>query len=585
MVEGNYCPKSCLYQLTNDSQPNPKDWDFNFPTGWKASDMAAATSRVFSRIPGTDLPSKDGKRYLLEGFNVVKTGLLAAGWKSVTANNVPTEKNRTFCHTPYMFANGERGGPQATYLVASKARPNFKLWLNTTVDRIQRTSGHATGLVVRASNNGGYAGEIKLTPITGRVIISAGAFGTPKLLFRSGIGPTDQLNIVKSSIDGPLMINSSYWINSPVGYNLDDHLNTDLVLSHPNVTYYDWPASWTSPITADKDLYFNQRSGPFAQSAPNIGPIMFEEIKGPDGIIRQFQWQARVEGSRGQPNGKTMTVSVWLGRGKVSRGRATINSRLTMEVSVLPFGDTNDMATLAKAIDNMVAALAPVKNLTWLLPPTGQTGAQYLATVPLTLNSIGERRSNHWIGTAKMGTDSGPQGGTSVVDIDTKVYGTDNIFVVDASIFPGMVTTNPSALIVTAAEKASERILALPAVVPIAKWQQCGGVHYNGAQVCAAGSTCQFQNPYYWQVSTLFFCFVCCLVIVKLTIVVVLVSVQSTEKRGRIESMWRWVFGMKLAEIDLLYIPSSFLVYNSSEKTCTYHQLVLGVLLSFYWSI
>ena len=56
--------------------------------------MAAATARVFSRIPGTDLPSKDGKRYLLEGFNVVKTGLLAAGWKSVTANNVPTEKNR-----------------------------------------------------------------------------------------------------------------------------------------------------------------------------------------------------------------------------------------------------------------------------------------------------------------------------------------------------------------------------------------------------------------------------------------------------------------------------------------------------------
>lgn len=307
------------------------------------------------------------------------------------------------------------------------------------------------------------------------------------------------------------MINSSYWINSPVGYNLDDHLNTDLVMSHPNVTYYDWPASWTTPITADKNLYFNSRSGPFAQSAPNIGPIMFEEIKGPDNIVRQFQWQARVEGSRGQPNGNTMTVSVWLGRGKVSRGRATISSRLNMEVSTIPFGDPNDMATLAKAIDNMVAALAPVKNLTWLLPPPGQTGAQYLATVPLTLNSIGERRSNHWIGTAKMGTDSGPQGGTSVVDIDTKVYGTDNIFVVDASIFPGMVTTNPSALIVTAAEKASERILALAAPVPVAKYSQCGGLYYSGSMVCETGSVCTFGNSYYWQVS-LHPSFLCCLV-------------------------------------------------------------------------
>lgn len=53
--------------------------------------------------------------------------------------------------------------------------------------------------------------------------------------------------------------------------------------------------------------------------------------------------------------------------------------------------------------------------------------------------------------------------GTAVVDLNTKVYGTDNLFVVDASIFPGMMTTNPSALIVAVAEHASEKILALPA--------------------------------------------------------------------------------------------------------------------------
>lgn len=60
-----------------------------------------------------------------------------------------------------------------------------------------------------------------------------------------------------------------------------------------------------------------------------------------------------------------------------------------------------------------------------------------------------------------MGTDDGRSGGSSVVDLDTKVYGTDNLFVVDASIFPGLTTSNPSAAIVIAAERASERILAL----------------------------------------------------------------------------------------------------------------------------
>lgn len=66
------------------------------------------------------------------------------------------------------------------------------------------------------------------------------------------------------------------------------------------------------------------------------------------------------------------------------------------------------------------------------------------------------------MGTAKMGTDDGRKdGGTAVVDTDTKVYGTENLFVVDASIFPGMTTGNPSAMIVIAAEQAAERILKL----------------------------------------------------------------------------------------------------------------------------
>lgn len=68
-----------------------------------------------------------------------------------------------------------------------------------------------------------------------------------------------------------------------------------------------------------------------------------------------------------------------------------------------------------------------------------------------------------------MGLDDGRvANGTSVVDTNTKVYGTDNIFVVDASIFPGMMTGNPSAMIVTAAEHAAKKILALAAPSAIA---------------------------------------------------------------------------------------------------------------------
>jgi cellobiose dehydrogenase (acceptor) len=115
------------------------------------------------------------------------------------------------------------------------------------------------------------------------------------------------------------------------------------------------------------------------------------------------------------------------------------------------------------------------------------------------LVSYTNRRANHWMGTSKLGTDDGRQGGTAVVDLNTKVYGTDNLFVVDASIFPGMPTTNPSALIVIAAEHASEKILALAPPSPVARYGQCNGQQWTGSFVCAAPYTCQYQNPYYSQ--------------------------------------------------------------------------------------
>ena len=98
-----------------------------------------------------------------------------------------------------------------------------------------------------------------------------------------------------------------------------------------------------------------------------------------------------------------------------------------------------------------------------------------------------------------MGTDDGRNGGSAVVDTNTKVYGTDNLFVVDASIFPGMMSANPSGMIVTAAERASERILALSATTAVAKNGQCYGENWQTSSACAAGSTCTYVKPKLWQ--------------------------------------------------------------------------------------
>jgi cellobiose dehydrogenase (acceptor) len=70
------------------------------------------------------------------------------------------------------------------------------------------------------------------------------------------------------------MISDSQWIDTPVGYNLVDHVNTDTIVTHPDVVFYDFYAAWTDPIASDKESYLKNRTRILAQSAPNIGPMV-----------------------------------------------------------------------------------------------------------------------------------------------------------------------------------------------------------------------------------------------------------------------------------------------------------------------
>ncbi|KAF1965471.1 FAD/NAD(P)-binding domain-containing protein [Bimuria novae-zelandiae CBS 107.79] len=441
-------------------KPHPGDWDRNFPDGWKSTDMAKPTDKVFQRIPGTTVPSSDGKLYLQQGFDRVSKGLDAAGFKFFhKPNDHPSEKNFTYGHPEFFIEHAERQGPLRTYLETAAARTDtFTLWTNTNARRVVRTKGHITGVELECRSGSGKSGTVNVTPGTGRVIVSAGTMGSAKLLFRSGIGPNDQLNVVKSSsTDGATMISQDQWINLPVGYNLDDHVGTDIQISHPDIVFYDFYAAYNNPVAADRDAYLKTRTGILTQVAPNLGPIAWTQHTPSDGIVRHIQWQARIEG-----NTKTaMTITQYLGNGAISRGRLTVTPQLNTQVATAPYlRDAADKEAVIQGIDTMRAALDKVQGLTWIKPTAGQTTTAFVNSIPTIPAS---RNSNHWTGTNKIGTDDGRNGGTAVVDLDTKVYGTDNLFVVDASIFPGMTTGNPSAAIIIAAERAAERILALQA--------------------------------------------------------------------------------------------------------------------------
>lgn len=191
-----------------------------------------------------------------------------------------------------------------------------------------------------------------------------------------------------------------------------------------------------------------------------------------------------------------MTISQYLGRA-TSRGRMTITPSLTTIVSDVPYlKDANDKDAIITGLSNVRSALAAIPGLVWQQPSANTSTADYINNMVV---SYSNRRANHWCGTNKMGKDDGRRNGSAVVDTNTKVWGTDNLFVVDASIFPGVVTTNPSAYIVAVAERAAEKILGLKANVAVPRWGQCGRRQWEGGMVCAKPYTCQVVNEWYSQ--------------------------------------------------------------------------------------
>jgi cellobiose dehydrogenase (acceptor) len=100
-----------------------------------------------------------------------------------------------------------------------------------------RNGGKITGV----KTNDPTLGPNGVVPLTssGRVILSAGTFGTARLLFRSGIGPQDQLQLVEANPDASKDLpDPSNYIDLPVGYNVMDHPSINV--SGPAVTSTIW---------------------------------------------------------------------------------------------------------------------------------------------------------------------------------------------------------------------------------------------------------------------------------------------------------------------------------------------------------
>jgi cellobiose dehydrogenase (acceptor) len=220
-----------------------------------------------ARLPSVVATSTDGKLYLEQTANLTAQFLLNLGYSNVTINDHPNRKEKVFGYSAFSWNRGLRGGPPTTYLRTAKARPNFHFLVNTTVTSVIRNGGLASGVLTAQGSFALARG--------GRIILSAGAFGTACLLIQSGIGPFDQLSLVASNSQyGPLLPPQDQWINLPVGFNLSDNPGITLVYSHPNIDSYDnWANVMTTARPADVTKYRANRSGVLAMSSTRYIPV------------------------------------------------------------------------------------------------------------------------------------------------------------------------------------------------------------------------------------------------------------------------------------------------------------------------
>ena len=280
-----------------------------------------------------------------------------------------------------------------------------------------------------------------------RVILAAGAIGSPALLERSGIGSEEVLK--------PLGIDVKTRLPG-VGENLQDHLQVRLQYRlERGDTLNQRANSWIGRIKMGLQYAYNQ-SGPLSMAPSQLGAF-FKSSDDVDRADLEFHIQpmsADKLGTELHPF-PGMTASVCQLRPN-SRGTSHISGTKASNAPTIDpryFADAYDREVVCKAIEK-TRALMDHPLLKEFAPSEHKPGRTQQTPEDL-IQAAGDVATTifHPVGTAKMGPDSDPM---AVVSDKLEVHGVSGLYVADASIMPTITSGNTHAPAVMIAERLSE---------------------------------------------------------------------------------------------------------------------------------
>jgi choline dehydrogenase len=341
----------------------------------------------------------------------------ALGYPWVADLNGDAAQHPSVGPTPRNVAGGVRMHAAFTYLMPARQRPNLTLVPDVLVDRVLVVDGRAMG--VRTADGREVLGQ--------EIVLCAGAYGSPAILLRSGIGPAADLRALAIPViaDRP-----------GVGAHL---------LDHPNVIFAngDEPAAyWVAP-----------------EAAPTPAPGVPALIKArSDQATADVDLYIPLVPMRDEAQGRWAAVFMVNLEVAGSQGRVRLTAAdpaATLEIDHAYFTDPTELEACCDGVE-LIGRLVSTQPLADVLDPvpgrvpTWRDRAELRAWVREHVVT-----TFHPSGTCRMGPATDLE---AVVDHAGLVHGLAGLRVADASVFPTIPRANIHCTVVAVAEKLADAI-------------------------------------------------------------------------------------------------------------------------------
>ena len=210
VVGGTSTINACIW--LRGSAADYDTWAAAGNPGWAFEDLLPAFRRSERDPVGGPLHGEAGlvpvSRIAVEDLDALDQAVLAtaagAGHPLVADLNGEAAQRPCAGPAPKNVAGGVRMHAAFTYLAAARARPNLAIVPDTEIDVVLFSGGRATGVRTVTGD----------TIAANEVVLCAGAYGSPAILLRSGVGAANALHGLEIPVVADL---------PGVGQNLLDH--------------------------------------------------------------------------------------------------------------------------------------------------------------------------------------------------------------------------------------------------------------------------------------------------------------------------------------------------------------------------